>query len=359
MLRYPGMDTATLRRRLLDGLVIPAHPLALTAERKLDERRQRGLTRYYLDAGAGGIAIGVHTTQFAIRDPAHGLHEILLDLTRKEIRAHEERTGVPIVKIAGVIGPTPQAVREAELAARHGYDAALLGLGWAKGVPVDDLLRHCREVARVMPVFGFYLQPAAGGILLPSSFWARFLEIPEVVAVKVAPFNRYHTIDVVRPLAQSGRHDEVALYTGNDDSIVADLVTPFVFAAGDRRVEVRFRGGLLGHWACWTRAAVALLDRIKPAVRLGGPVPADILRLGVAVTDMNAAVFDVANAYRGCIAGVHAVLERQGLLAGRWCLDPAEDVSPGQLEEIERVVRAYPELVDDAFVAANRDRWLA
>ena len=353
------MDTQALRRRLLDGLVIPAHPLALTAARKLDERRQRGLTRYYLAAGSGGIAIGVHTTQFAIRDSAHGLHEILLDLTIKEIRAHEERTGTPIVKIAGVIGPTPQAVREAELAARHGYDATLLGLGWAKGVTVDDLLRHCREVARVMPVFGFYLQPAAGGILLPPAFWARFLEIPEVVAVKVAPFNRYHTLDVVRPLAASGRQDEVALYTGNDDSIVADLVTPYVFTAGDRHVEVRFRGGLLGHWACWTRAAVALLDRIKAAVRLGGPVPADILRLGSAVTDMNAAVFDVANAYRGCIAGVHAVLERQGLLAGRWCLDPTEDVSPGQLAEIERVARAYPELVDDAFVAANLDRWLA
>jgi hypothetical protein len=353
------MDTQALRRRLLDGLVIPAHPLALTAGRKLDERRQRGLTRYYLAAGSGGIAIGVHTTQFAIRESAHGLHDPLLRLTIEEIRAHEERTGIPIAKIAGVIGPTPQAVREAERAARHGYDAALLGLGWAKGVPVDDLLRHCREVARVMPVFGFYLQPAAGGILLPSAFWARFLEIPEVVAVKVAPFNRYQTIDVVRPLAGSGRQDEVALYTGNDDSIVADLVTPYVFAAGDRRVSVRFKGGLLGHWACWTRAAVALLDRIKAVVRLEGPVPADILRLGAAVTDMNAAVFDVANAYRGCIAGVHAVLERQGLLAGRWCLDPAEDVSPGQLAEIERVSRAYPELVDDAFVAANRDRWLA
>jgi len=353
------MDTRRRRLRLLDGLVIPAHPLALTPERKLDERRQRGLTRYYLDAGAGGIAIGVHTTQFAIRDPRHRLYEPLLRIAGEEIAAFERRTGSPVARIAGVIGPTPQAVREAELAARHGYDAALLGLGWAKDRPVDDLLRHCSEVAKVIPLFGFYLQPAAGGILLPPSFWARFVEIPEVVAIKVAPFNRYHTIDVVRSVAESGRQDEIALYTGNDDSIVADLVTPFVFDAGGRRVEVRFRGGLLGHWACWTRSAVELVGRIKAVVRLGGDVPAEILRLGVEVTDMNAAVFDVANAYRGCIAGVHAVLERQGLLAGRWCLDPAEDVSPGQLDEIERVIRACPHLVDDAFVAANRDRWLS
>jgi hypothetical protein len=353
------MDTRELRLRLLDGLVIPAHPLALTAERKLDERRQRGLARYYLAAGAGGIAIGVHTTQFAIRDPRHGLYEILLSLTAEEIGAHERRTGCRIVRVAGVVGPTAPALREAELAARHGYDAVLLGLGWAKNRPLDTILAHCREVAAVMPLFGFYLQPAAGGILLPAGFWARFLEIENVVALKVAPFNRYHTLDVVRPLAESGRQDEVALYTGNDDSIVADLVTPYVFEVRGRRVEARFRGGLLGHWACWTRAAVELLDRIKAAVRLGGPVPAEILRTGIEVTDMNAAVFDVANAYRGCIAGVHAALERQGLLAGRWCLDPAEDVSPGQLDEIDRVVRAYPHLVDDAFVAANRERWLA
>ena len=353
------METRELRLRLLDGLVIPAHPLALTRERKLDERRQRGLTRYYLDAGAGGIAVGVHTTQFAIRDPAHGLHEPLLALTIEEIRAHERRTGSRIVKVAGVIGPTAQALREAELAARHGCDAALLGLGWAKHLPVDDILRHCREVVKVMPLFGFYLQPAAGGVLLPAAFWARFLEIENVAAVKVAPFNRYHTLDVVRPLAESGRQDEVALYTGNDDAIVSDLVTPFVFEVNGRQVEVRFRGGLLGHWACWTRAAVQLLDRIKAVVRLGGPVPRQMLSIGVEVTDMNAAVFDVANAYRGCIAGVHAVLERQGMLAGRWCLDPAEDVSPGQLAEIDRVARAYPHLVDDPFVEANRARWLS
>ena len=240
------MDRRELRQRLFDGICIPAHPLALTAERKLDERRQRGLTRYYLAAGAGGIAIGVHTTQFAVRDPAHGLHEPLLALTAEEIGAFERRTGARILKVAGVIGPTRQALREAELAARHGYDAALLGLGWAKDRPVEEILRHCRDVAEVMPLFGFYLQPAAGGVLLPPAFWVRFLEIENVVAVKVAPFNRYHTLDVLRPLAESGRQDEVALYTGNDDSIVVDLVTPFAFEAGGRRVEVRFRGGLLG-----------------------------------------------------------------------------------------------------------------
>jgi dihydrodipicolinate synthase/N-acetylneuraminate lyase len=337
------MDVRELRLRLLDGLVIPAHPLALTPERKLDERRQRGLTRYYLAAGAGGIAMGVHTTQFAVRESAHGLYEPLLALTADEIRHHERRTGSPVVKVAGVIGPTQQALREAEAAARHGYDAALLGLGWARGRSIEELLAHCREVARVLPLFGFYLQPAAGGIPLPPRFWAGLLEIETVVAVKVAPFNRYHTIDVVRPLAESGRKDEVALYTGNDDSIVSDLVTPFAVDVRGAPVTVRFRGGLLGHWACWTRAAVQLLDRIKAVVRLGGGVPEEILALGAQVTDMNAAVFDVANAYRGCIAGVHA----------------GEDVSSGQLEEIERVVRAYPHLVDDTFVAANRERWLA
>ncbi len=353
------MDTRELRLRLLDGLVIPAHPLALTRERKLDERRQRGLTRYYLAAGAGGIAIGVHTTQFAIRDPAHGLHEPLLELAAQEVRSHERRTGARIVKVAGVIGPTGQAVREAELAARHGYDAALLGLGWAKDRPVDEILVHCREVARVMPLFGFYLQPAAGGVPLPARFWTRFLEIENVVAVKVAPFNRYHTLDVVRPLAESGRQDEVALYTGNDDSIVADLVTPFAFEAGGKRVEVRFRGGLLGHWACWTRSAVELLDRIRAVVRLGGPVPREILRIGVEVTDMNAAVFDVAQRLPGLHRRRARGARAPGPARGPLVPGPRRGRLPGQLAEIDRVVRACPHLVDDAFVEANRARWLA
>jgi len=361
------MDIGTLRQRLRSGLVIPAHPLALTAGRALDERHQRGLTRYYLDAGAGGIAIGVHTTQFAIREPRFGLHEPLLRITAEEIAAWERAAasgtgaaaGPAVVRVAGVVGPTAQALREAEMARRHGYDAALLGLGWYRGAPGEELVRHCREVARVLPLFGFYLQPAAGGIALPVSFWRKFLEIESVVAVKVAPFNRYATLDVVRALAESGRYDEVALYTGNDDSIVLDLVTPFALEAGGKKVELRFLGGLLGHWACWTRRAVELLDRVRAAVALGGRLDTEILALAAAVTDMNSAIFDTANGFKGCIAGVHEALARQGLMAGRWCLDPAEDLSPGQLEEIDRVTRAYPDLVDTEFVAANRSRWLA
>ncbi len=353
------MDIRELRRRLFSGMVIPAHPLALTSARTLDERHQRGLTRYYLDAGAGGIAIGVHTTQFAIRDPRHGLHEPLLAIAAEEVDAFGRREGTQVLKIAGAIGPTAQAVREAEVARRHGYDAVLLGLGWYRGAPGEELVRHCRQVAKTLPLFGFYLQPAAGGIVLPVGFWRQFLEIEEVVAVKVAPFNRYATLEVVRALAESGRHHEVALYTGNDDSIVTDLVTPYRCETGGGTVELRFRGGLLGHWACWTRAAVEILDRIRAAVALGGRMDDDILALSAAVTDMNSAIFDTANGFKGCIAGVHEALVRQGLMAGRWCLDPAEDVSPGQLAEIDRVTRAYPRLVDTAFVEQNRSRWLA
>ncbi len=359
MLKSPLMDIHELRKTLAAGRVIPAHPLALTERRKLDERRQRALSRYYLEAGAGGLAAGVHTTQFAIRAPEHALYRPVLALAAEEARAFEGRTGKKVVKIAGAIGPTAQAVAEAETAAALGYDAVLLGLGWGKGRTQDELAGHCREVARVLPLFGFYLQPAAGGILLPAGFWRKFLEIGNVAAIKVAPFNRYQTIDVARALAESGRADEVSLYTGNDDAIVADLLTPYTFDVGGRRVVVRFRGGLLGHWAVWTRRAVELLERIGEVIRPGAPVPADLLRLAAEVTDMNAALFDVANGFAGCIAGVHEVLARQGLLAGRWCLDPAEDLSPGQAEEITRVTRAYPHLCDDAFVAANRERWLS
>jgi dihydrodipicolinate synthase/N-acetylneuraminate lyase len=353
------MTIQELRAALSSGLVIPAHPLALTGARKLDERRQRALSRYYLAAGAGGLAVGVHTTQFAIRSPAHGLYGPVLALAAEEASAFESRTGKAIVKVAGAIGPTRQAVAEARTAADLGYDAALLGLGWAKGVPLDELVAHCREVARILPLFGFYLQPAAGGILLPAAFWRRFLEIERVAAIKVAPFNRYQTIDVARPLAESGRDGEVSLYTGNDDSIVVDLLTPFRFAVAGRSVEVRFRGGLLGHWAVWTRRVVEMVDAIRAAAGTNAAVPADMLRLAAEVTDANAAFFDTANRFAGCIAGIHEVLVRQGLMAGRWCLDPAEDLSPGQAGEIDRVIRSYPHLADDDFVAAHLDRWLA
>jgi dihydrodipicolinate synthase/N-acetylneuraminate lyase len=332
------------------GMVIPAHPLALTAARKLDERRQVALTRYYCDAGAGGVAVAVHTTQFAIRDPRVGLLEPVLALAIGVIR---ERERPPLVAVAGVCGPTPQAVAEAELARRLGYDLGLLSLAALGEATNADLIAHCRRVAEVIPLLGFYLQPAVGGRVLDEPFWRAFLEIDNVAGIKVAPFNRYATLEVTRALAASGRTD-VALYTGNDDSIVADLVTAFPAAAGG--APVRFAGGLLGQWAVWTRQAVALLGRVRRAET--GEGLGDLLALGAQLTDANAALFDVRNGFKGCIAGLHEVLRRQGLLAGRWCLDPEEDLSPGQQDEIDRVCRAYPHLADDAFVRENLDRWL-
>jgi len=332
------MTTAELRSALLEGLVIPAHPLALTANRTLDERRQRALTAYYRDAGAGGIAVAVHTTQFAIRE--RGLLEPVLSLA----------AGVApkLIKIAGAVGPTRQAVAEAELAARLGYDAVLLSLAALKNATLDEMIDHCRAVASVLPVFGFYLQPAVGGRILPFAFWHRFVEIDNVVAIKMAPFNRYQTIDVVRAVACSGRADQIALYTGNDDNILVDLITPFTFD----QTTVHIAGGLLGQWAVWTKRAVELLEY----TRFGDTD--EILTLNTHLTDANGALFDVANHFHGCIAGIHEILRRQGLLEGLWCLDPNEGLSPGQLEEIDRVCKAYPHLTDDAFVRENLDRWL-
>jgi hypothetical protein len=347
------MASSDFRDMLRRGVVIPAHPLALTAGRKLDERRQRALSRYYLAAGAGGLAVGVHTTQFAIRDPAIGLYAPVLALAAEEMG----RSSRPVARIAGVCGATRQAVAEAETAAGLGYHAALLSLAALREAPVDALIAHCRAVAAVLPLVGFYLQPAAGGRLLSYAFWRRFAEIGNVVAVKIAPFNRYQTLDVVRALAEAGR-DDIALYTGNDDNIVADLTTPFRFLRGDGRpAERRIAGGLLGHWAVWTKRAVELLDTCHAAAQAPA-VPAELLRLGVEVTDSNAALFDAANGFAGCIAGLHEVLRRQGLLEGLWSLDPAENLGPGQAAEIDRVHAAYPHLHDDAFVAANRDAWL-
>jgi dihydrodipicolinate synthase/N-acetylneuraminate lyase len=334
------------RERLREGVAIPAHPLALTAARKLDERRQRALTRYYLAAGAGGVAVGVHTTQFEIREPRFGLFEPVLELAMEELRAAPSEADV--VKVAGVMGRTPQAMREAEFAARCGYHVGLLSLAAWRDAPIPDLLAHARAVAEVIPLFGFYLQPAVGGRVLPYEFWREFAEMPRVVAIKIAPFNRYQTLDVVRAVADSGRADEIALYTGNDDSIVADLITPFRFGARTLRIV----GGLLGHWAVWTLRAVEMLQRIH------AEEPASWLTLGAEIADANAALFDAANQFRGCIAGIHEVLRRQGLLAGRWCLNPDEDLSPGQAAEIDRVYRAYPHLNDDAFVREHLDQWL-
>jgi dihydrodipicolinate synthase/N-acetylneuraminate lyase len=333
-----------VRETLRKGLAIPAHPLALDARRRLDERRQRALSRYYIASGVGGLAVGVHTTQFAIRDTAIGLFEPVLTLAMEEM----DRSGASLVRVGGVCGATRQAVREAELLKRLGYDAGLLSLAALADASDEEMIAHCRAVAEVLPVIGFYLQPSVGGRRLSYMFWRRFAEIENVVAIKIAPFNRYQTLDVVRAVVESGR-DDIALYTGNDDSIVTDLVTPFRFG----KVERRIVGGLLGHWSVWTRRAVALLERCRNA-----DATPDLLRLGVEVTDCNAAFFDAANGFRGCIAGLHEILRRQGLLDGIWCLDPEEGLSPGQAEEIDRVQRAYPHLNDDAFVAEHRDTWL-
>jgi dihydrodipicolinate synthase/N-acetylneuraminate lyase len=345
-------------RAIRSGCVIPAHPLALTADRTLDERHQRALTRYYVAAGAGGIAVGVHTTQFAIRDSKHGLFRPVLELAAETARSARPRVGAmtaPFALVAGVVGQTAQAVAEAETARSLGYDAGLLSLAAMRGASTDAIIAHCRAVADVIPLIGFYLQAAVGGIALDYDFWRAFAEIPNVIAVKIAPFDRYRTIDVVRAIAAAGR-DDIALYTGNDDSIVADLVTPFPFGAnGAPRCMT---GGLLGQWAVWTRRAVELLDQARAASD-AEVIPAELLRTGAALTDANAALFDVRHAFAGCIAGIHEVLRRQGLMRGTWCLDPEEGLSPGQSEEIDRVLHAYPELTDDEFVATHLDRWLA
>ena len=334
-----------LREKLLSGLVIPAHPLALNSQRQLDERRQRALTRYYLAAGAGGIAVGVHTTQFAIRDPKFGLLEPVL------ILAAEESRGNDIVKIAGVCGKRKQASTEAELAARLGYDAALLSLADLKHESIPQLLEHARAIATVVPIIGFYLQPAVGGRLLSYEFWRQFVEIENVVAIKIAPFNRYQTLDVVRALAQSGRARKVALYTGNDDNILNDLLTKFDFGTEPLRIA----GGLLGHWAVWTKTAVSHLALAK---QNSAPVPGELLTLAQQITDANRAIFDPAHNFQGGIPGIHEILRRQGLLEGRWCLDPEEELSSGQSAELDRVCRAYPHLQDDAFVQEHLDEWL-
>jgi hypothetical protein len=338
--------------QLAAGCVIPAHPLALDADRSFDRRRQRVLTRYYVDAGAGGLAVGVHTTQFAIRDV--GLHEPVLAAAIEDSRAWTDR---PMVMIAGVCGRTDQAVTEARIAVGLGYHAGLLSLAAMKGAAPAEIIAHCRRVAEEIPLVGFYLQPAVGGLPLDAAFWRDFCAIDNVVAVKVAPFNRYRTLDVVRGLVAARAEDRIILYTGNDDHIVLDSVTPFTVQRDGAPVTVRFRGGLLGHWSVWVQGAVRLLRRLQEAAALDA-VPADILALDSRVTDCNAAFFDVAHDFHGCIAGCHEVLRRQGLLEGTWCLDPKEGLSPGQEAEIDRVLREHADLGDDAFVAENLARWL-
>lgn len=349
---FPGPLAALLHA----GTVIPAHPLAVTAERKLDERRQRALTRYYCAAGVGGLAVGVHTTQFAIHDPKLGLLKPVLELASTTIDQALQAQPRPLVKVAGIVGHTEQALREAELAVRHGYHAGLLSLGALQQKSETEILDHCRCVAELIPLFGFYLQPAVGGRVLSYQFWRRFVEIPNVVAIKIAPFDRYRTLDVVRAVADAGRVPSIALYTGNDDNIVADLLTEY--ALYPDQPALRFVGGLLGHWAVWTRRVVEMHGAIQQQRQNGDVDYHHWLTYGVQVTDANAALFDVANSYRGSIAGIHEVLRRQGLMRGNWCIDPHETLSPGQMAEIDRVYHAYPHLRDDDFVAQHLDEWL-
>jgi hypothetical protein len=344
-----------LRARLLEGGVIPAHPLALMSDRQLDERRQAALTRYYLDAGASGIAVGVHTTQFAIHDPAVGLYEPVLSLAASTVDAYE-RVRDCVVRIAGVVGDTRQATSEAALAQQLGFHVALVSLGGLAEHSHAQLVDHVRAVCEIMPVMGFYLQPAVGGRDLPGAFWRDLLELEDLVAIKVAPFDRDRTEEVVRTVAESGRAADIALYTGNDDHIVLDLLTEFRF--GDH-LPVRFVGGLLGQWAVWTRRAVELHVQCRGIVASGKSAPPELLTLAAELTDANAVIFDVANGYAGCLPGIHEVLRRQGLLEGTWCVRLSERLSPGQNEEIDRVLATYPHLTDDAFVAEHRDRWLA
>lgn len=345
-----------ITQHLHEGVVIPAHPLAVTVDRQLDERHQRALTRYYCAAGVGGLAVGVHTTQFEIHDPKVGLLAPVLELASQTIDESLQANPRPFVKVAGVIGPTEQALREAELAVHYGYHAGLLSVAALKQATDNELLDHCRRVAEVIPLFGFYLQPAVGGRVLSYHFWRRFAEIPNVVAIKIAPFDRYKTLDVVRAVADAGRASEIALYTGNDDAIVADLLTDF--PVGPAQPPVRLVGGLLGHWAVWTRRVVEMLELIKTQRRAGQLDYQQWLAYGVQVTDANAAFFDPAHGFHGCITGIHEVLRRQGLLQGEWCINPNESLSPGQIAEIDRVYQAYPHLHDDEFVAQQLDQWL-
>jgi dihydrodipicolinate synthase/N-acetylneuraminate lyase len=338
------------------GVVIPAHPLALNKNRQLDERRQRALTRYYLDAGAGGIAVGVHTTQFEIRKPEHGLLKPVLTLAKEEIDNFVTGSGRPIIKIAGVVGKTKQALAEAQLAVELGYHAALLSMAAFSDASNREMIAHCRAVAEIIPLVGFYLQPSVGGRLLDVDFWRAFATIDNVVAIKIAPFNRYYTFDVIRAVIESERATEIALYTGNDDNIVADLLTEFSIPYGSKVIKKRIVGGLLGHWAIWTKRAVDLLDQIQGVRNIDEM--SELLSLGIRITDSNAVVFDVAHDFAGCIVGIHEVLRRQGLLEGVWTLNPREQLMPFQKAEIDRIYAAYPELNDDAFVSENLEHWL-
>jgi Dihydrodipicolinate synthetase family len=342
-----------VRRLIAEGIVIPAHPLALNADRTLDIAHQRALTRYYIDAGAGGLAVGVHTTQFAIRDVA--LYKPVLELAAETAAAWTKR---PLALVAGLVGPTQQAIAEAKVARGIGYHAGLLSLAAMKSASEDEIVAHCERIAREIPLVGFYLQPAVGGVILSADFWRRFAAIDNVIAIKIAPFNRYRTLDVLRGVAAAGALDRITLYTGNDDHILLDLTLPFDLRDKGITTRAHIRGGLLGHWSVWTASAIKQFEMCR-AARGKDSLPADLLALDARVTDCNSAFFDVANNFHGCIAGCHEILRRQGLMQGIWCLDPSECISPGQLQEIDRVCREHSDLADDAFVAAHLQKWLA
>ncbi|HMF73887.1 MAG TPA: hypothetical protein VK616_20540 [Flavitalea sp.] len=338
-----------LQSFLHKGTVIPAHPLALQADRTLDEFRQRQLTRYYISAGAGGVAVGVHSTQFEIRDPKINLYETVLRLAAEEVSAASLKR--PFIKVAGICGPVEQALNEAGIAVKYGYDMGLLSMGGLKDLSEEAILERTRQVAAILPVFGFYLQPSVGGRIFSYDFWRAFANVPNVEAIKVAAFNRYQTLDVVRAVCASERRNDIALYTGNDDNIINDLVSTYEFTINGKKVEKEFVGGLLGHWAVWTAKAVELLEEVKSCKSNNYEGLSKLLTKNIEVTDMNAAIFDPAHAFHGCIPGIHEVLRRQGLLAGRWCLNEQEELSQGQMEEIDRVCQAYPHLVDDSLVS--------
>lgn len=338
---------AAIKALLHEGAVIPAHPLALHENLSIHEEKQRKLTQYYMASGAGGVAVGVHTTQFEIRRPEFNLLEPVLQLAAEEIKKAE--LARPFIKVAGIVGPTDAAIREAELAVKHGYHLGLVSMGGLASYSEKELIKRVEAIAKIIPVFGFYLQPAVGGRILSYEFWRNFAEVPNVHAIKVAAFNRYQTLDVVRAVCHSSRRSEIALYTGNDDNIVADLLTPYRFTINGEVIEKRFIGGLLGHWAVWTKKSVALFNEIKECVAGNHKGLENLLAKGIEVTDMNAVIFDAKNAYKGCIAGIHEVLRRQGLMEGLWCLSAEEQLSGGQLEEIDRIYQAYPDLTDDAF----------
>ena len=351
--------TKPILKKLQAGCVIPAHPLALTADLKIDTRHQRALTRYYLDAGAGGLAVGVHSTQFAIHDPQVGLYKPVLELAANTAKKHRGQGQEEPILIAGLVGPTAQAVQEAQVARELGYHIGLLSLTALAGQSNRALIDHARRVAEVLPLMGFYLQPALSGMVLDRAFWHALVEIPGLVAIKVAPFDRYKTLDVLQAVAESGRERELALYTGNDDTIILDLLTTYKFEVSGRPVSLRMKGGLLGQWACWTRHAVKILQRIGAIHAQQAPIPSDLLTLAAQLTLANQAIFDVDRGFKGCIPGISYVLQRQGLVRGTTTLDPEEALSPGQVQAIDRIIEDYPQLTDNDFVQQNLDCWLS